>query len=252
MTWRRAVVADDGTHHVVDARPLYAARFRLVQRFHEPGLAPVIDDSGAYHVDATGSPAYSARFRQAWGFYEHRAAVEDATGWFHIHPDGSPVYMARHSWCGNFQEERCTVRDRDGRYFHIDLVGAPLYPERHRYAGDFRDGAAVIRSSDGDLCTHIDGDGRPLHGQWFMDLDVYHKGFARARDRRGWFHVDQHGVEAYQARFREVEPFYNGQAKVTTLGGDIAVIDQTGAVRLIVCKGEFSDGAKGPREQPCC
>jgi hypothetical protein len=27
----------------------------------------------------------------------------------------------------------------------------------------------------------------------FLDLDTFHGGFARARDRRGWMHVDRSG-----------------------------------------------------------
>lgn len=69
MTWQRSTVAPDGTHHRVDEREMYAARFFRVQKFHEPGLAPVIDASGAYHIAADGTAAYSARFLQTWGFY---------------------------------------------------------------------------------------------------------------------------------------------------------------------------------------
>ena len=56
--WRDYRVSDDATHHTVAGRPAYPARFAEVLKFHEPGLAPVIDDAGAYHILPDGCPAY--------------------------------------------------------------------------------------------------------------------------------------------------------------------------------------------------
>lgn len=228
MNWRRSSIAPDGSHHHVDGRPMYPQRFVRVQKFHEPGLAPVTDTSGAFHIRPDGSPAYPQRFQQTWGFYEGRAAVRDVAGWFHILPDGSAVTTERHDWCGNFQEGRCPVRTFDGHYLHVDESGMPAYAGRYLYAGDFRDGAAVVRCPSRGLCTHIGPDGRVLHDQWFIDLDVFHKGVARARDSDGWFHVDRQGSAIHSWRYAEIEPFYNGQARVLTYDGRFVVIDEQG------------------------
>jgi trans-aconitate methyltransferase len=67
-----------------------------------------------------------------------------------------------------------------------------------------------------------------VHDQWFLDLDVFHKGFARTRDEDGWTHVDLRGRPAYSRRFAAVEPFYNGQARVERLDGGLEVIDESG------------------------
>ena len=58
--WRDSKPALDGTHHVNvhDGRALYGRRFHEVLKFHAPGLAPVLDDSGAYHITPDGLPAY--------------------------------------------------------------------------------------------------------------------------------------------------------------------------------------------------
>jgi hypothetical protein len=103
----------------------------------------------------------------------------------------------------------------------------PAYSERWRYAGDFRDGIAVIQAEDG-RSTHIDENGGFLHQRWFLDLDVFHKGFARARDEGGWMHIDRAGRPMYARRFAAVEPFYNGQARVECFNGALAVIDENG------------------------
>ena len=76
--------------------------------------------------------------------------------------------------------------------------------------------------------SHIDPSGALLHGRWFLDLDVFHKNYARARDEQGWHHVDVHGQPLYQDRYRNVEPFYNGQARVEGLDGSLSVIGESG------------------------
>ena len=225
--WRDHRISADGTHHVVGGRPAYAGRFLEVLKFHAPGLAPVLDGTGAYHIHANGKPAYGERFRRSFGFYEGRAAVHSSEGWFHILPDGTPLYPERYGWCGNFQEGRCPVRDAEGRYFHVTSEGDAAYEERHSYAGDFRDGLAVVQRDDG-MHSHIDREGNLLHGRWFLDLDVFHKNHARARDSRGWHHVDLAGEPVYDRRFENVEPFYNGQARVQGFDGSLAVVDESG------------------------
>lgn len=226
MTWQQSTVAPDGTHHRVDGHEMYVARFHHVQKYHEPGLAPVVDGSGAYHVAANGTAAYSARFLQTWGFYEGRAAVQDQQGWFHILADGRELTRDRFDWCGNFQEGRCTVRFLGGQYGHITTDGRVAYEHRHLYAGDFREGVAVVRYADDGLCGHIDESGRPTYAPRFLDVDVFHKGYARARDERGWFHIRVDGSAAYERRFNAVEPFYNGQALVESLKGERLVVSE--------------------------
>ena len=225
--WREYAVSVDGTHHVHHGRPAYERRFIEVLKFHAPGLAPVIDASGAYHITADGNTAYDERHVCTFGFYEGFAAVHSTGGWRHIRADGTPPYSQRYAWCGNFQEGRCPVRDAHGLYFHIDAEGCPAYQERYRYAGDFRDGHAVVQNDAGDH-THININGVPVHGEWFRDLDVFHKGYARAADARGWHHIDLAGRALYDRRFRMVEPFYNGQARVEGHDGSLSVIDERG------------------------
>ncbi len=225
--WRKYRISENASHHIYRGRPAYPARLKGVEKFHEPGLAPVYDDSGAYHITPAGMAAYEPRHVRTFGYYEGIAAVHSQDGWFHILPDGSPLYSERYSWCGNFQEGRCAVRLPDDAYLHIGRDGSPAYAERYRYAGDFKDGYAVVQREDG-RHTHVDSQGKLLHGRWFQDLDVYHKRHARARDSAGWHHVDMSGKPSYDERFNNVEPFYNGQARVEGFDGSLQVIDESG------------------------
>ena len=235
VAWRDYTVSPDGTHHVLNGKPAYTQRYFEVQKFHEPGFAPVRDSSGAYHITSAGLPAYTSRFVETFGFYEGRAATQTSRGWCHILPDGSPLYPETYAWCGNFQEGRCPVRLFDGSYCHIDEDGSPTYLERYRYAGDYRDGIAVVQRSDG-RHTHIDAAGNLVHDRWFVDLDVFHKGHARACDSDGWHHLNIRGEPLYEKRFRNVEPFYNRQARVEGFDGSLSVIDHSGEIVIALRK----------------
>lgn len=232
MSWQLLRVAPDGSHHTTPSgAPAYGQRFDEVLAFHAPGLAPVRAERRAWHIQPDGSAAYERRFQRAFGFYEGLAAVVDADGWHHITPEGQDAYGERYAWCGNFQGGRCTVRDPDGAYLHITADGRAAYTERWRYAGDYREGIAVVQAPDG-RSSHVDREGRALHGRWFVDLDVFHKGLARARDGDGWTHVDSKGRPAYARRFAAVEPFYNGQARVERFDGALEVIDEAGGTLI--------------------
>ena len=231
MDWAELKVSPDGTHHVAAEAPAYLERFDEVLSFHAPGLAPARRGGLAWHIDPRGRAAYDRRFLRTFGFYELRAAVTSPDGWHHVLPGGEDAYAGRHAWCGNYQQGRCVVRDEEGRYFHVGPGGEAAYRERWRYAGDYREGAAVVQAPDG-RSTHVDPGGAPVHNRWFDDLDVFHKGFARARDEGGWMHVDRSGRPIYARRFAAVEPFYNGQARCEEPGGGRLVIDESGRTLL--------------------
>ena len=217
------------THHLKGGDPFYTKRFLKVLKYHALGLAPVLDREGAYHIDVAGNSAYSPCFKRTFGFYEDRAAVESAEGWFHILPDGTPLYKQRYAWCGNFQEGCCPVRSFQGQYFHINLEGLPLYVDRYAYVGDFKDSIAVVCDEKGQH-THIDKEGRFIHSGWFNQLDVFHKGFARAQDEQGWGHINKQGQFIYEDRYATIEPFYNGIAHVKDFKGRLCLIDEEGKV----------------------
>lgn len=226
--WRKAVVANEGTHHLIDDKPFYTKRFLAVLKYHAPGLAPVVDASGAYHIDFTGKPVYAERYLQTFGYYEQRAAVENDNGWFHLDEQGQRAYSDSYAWCGNFQGGFCVVKDRQSnRYYHINQAGKRIYSAEYAYVGDFREGRAVVCNTEG-LQTHINHQGEPIHNRWFMGLDVYHKSIARAQDEQGWFHIDKCGLPLYTQRFKAVEPYYNNVAVVECFDGSLWTINTRG------------------------
>ncbi|CAF3526509.1 unnamed protein product [Rotaria socialis] len=248
LKWTYSRVSSCGTYHIClnAQQPLYKYRFKNVLPFHSPGLAPVLDQTGrAFHINEHGEHVYSQRFDRTFGFYEDLAVVQKGNHWYHITDQGSPAYRSVWQWCGNFQSNRCSVRDFNLKYYHIDRVGR-IVSGPHSYAGDFREGSAVIRSSIDGLFRAIDENGDFLHSSSkttsFFDLDIYHKGLARARDENGWFFIDRTGVDIGQGRrYRQIENFYNGQALVQLRhDGSRCIIDEQHRIlaRLDNCQDE--------------
>ncbi len=220
-------ISRDFSHHLKDGEPLYDKKFEMVQSFHEPGFAPVKDKTGWFFIDLNGDEVYEKKYIEAFGFYEGLAAVKDEDGCYHINPKGESAYPERYEWVGNFQEERCVVRDKEGNYFHINCNGMKVYNEIYKYAGDFKYGSAVVYLDNG-FATHIDQNGNRVHEHQYIELMPYHKGFAVARDEKGYFHVNRHGKAIYNDRFKCAEPFYNGQAFARTFDDELVVINEFG------------------------
>ena len=107
--------------------------------------------------------------------------------------------------------------------------------ERYRYAGDFKDGSRrspARRRANTPISTLS---GRPLHSRLVPGLWTCSTNDAPAlATPNGWHHVDVSGEPLYGERFRNVEPFYNGQARVEGFDGSLLVIDESGQTLLEV------------------
>jgi hypothetical protein len=227
MNWQNIKVSADNTHFLFEGKLVFNKVFIEVLKFHAPGIAPVIDDSGAYHIDFNGEAIYPERYTRTFGFYCNRAVVMKNGIWFHINEMGKQVYHNSFLWAGNYQENLCTVRDANNQYYHIDLNGHKIYLATFTYAGDFKDGMACVKTANG-FYKHIDTKGNFLTNVDFLDLGVFHKNFATAKDRKGWHHIDKKGRELYEQRYLAIEPFYNGFALVTQFDNQKIIIDENG------------------------
>lgn len=232
MHWSELNFSEKDNFFYLQGQP-FLGPFRNALPFHAPGLAPVCDDKGWFHIRTDGSPLYERRFFRVFGFYEERASVISEEGWYHINTMGKRVYEKSFKWCGNFQKGACTVQEKDGLFFHISTDGSPLYIDRYLYAGDFYgNSACVLKQNHG--VTHIDKQGNLIHGKFYRELGVYHKGFAIAEDEIGWFHIDLKGKPIYDYRFKRVEPFYNGWAYVVKFDDTKIRISESLEIELII------------------
>lgn len=232
MNWQDIKVSADNSHFLYDGKQIFGKRFIEVLKFHSPGLAPVKDDTGSYHIDSNGKALYVDRYARTFGFYCNRATVLHADHWFHINEKGKRAYIQSYSWTGNFQENLCPVRV-GSNYFHIDIDGNRIYSNSFNYCGDFKDGIACVKNSDG-FYKHIDTKGNFINDKLYLDLGIFHKNFATAKDKNGWYHIDKNGSEIYIERYLAIEPFYNGFALVTQFDNQKIIIDESGKKILIV------------------
>jgi len=233
MNWLDIKVSSDNTHFLFEGIQIFGRTFLKVLKFHSPGLAPVKDESGSYHIDSFGNQLYADRFTRTFGFYCNRAAIVDGDKCFHINSIGEQAYLQSYSWTGNFQEDLCPVRNYENQYFHIDLNGNRIYNDSYIYCGDFKDGIACVKTKNG-FYKHIDSKGQFINDKEFLDLGIYHKNFATAYDKDGWYHIDKSGNEIYQRRFLAVEPFYNEFSLVTGFDNQKIIIDEKGETILKV------------------
>ncbi|MCY7296867.1 methyltransferase [Alteromonas sp. a30] len=244
---RKLTISEDGQYHTLpDGTEAYSARFDEVLSYHlvenEYQIAPVIKGNNAFHIGSDGKAIYKSTFNRTFGFYCDLAAVVDGYHWFHITPEGKAAYSERYDFVGNFQQDIAVVCNKEGFYYHIDKSGKPIYKHKWHYCGDFREGIAVVQHSNG-LSTHININGDFIHSQWFLDLDVYHKGFARAKNRAGWQHINKDGKPIYQQYYASIEPFYNGFARVETFDGSLQIIDESGALQRELRSSQSNDFA---------
>ncbi len=242
---KKLSVSADGKYHILsDNNPAYKNKYDEVLAFHNVlnhgQLAPVCLNGKAWHINEHGEAIYINRFDRTFGFYCGAAAAVDKGEWFHIKPDGSALYSQRFSFAGNFQNGITVVCDKEGLYFHLSKNGIPLYDSKWSYCGDFREGIAVVQNEAG-LSSHINIEGNFLHQQWFLDLDVFHKGFSRAKDQNGWHHINKKGNSVYPQRYASVEPFYNGCSRVETFDGSLVVIDEKGNKLRILRAGQVDN-----------
>ncbi len=229
MNWRNIIASQDYTYFIFDGKQLFHKKFIEVLKFHEPGFAAVCDERGWFHINVQGESIYSERYKRTFGFYQERASVIAGDQWFHIDIKGNPVYQETYAFTGNFQEEMCVVRDFQCNYFHIDLNGKRVYSQNYRYCGDYKDGYACIML-ESEQFKHIDKAGKYIYQQEFEDLGVFHKRFATAKDKTGWFHINLFGEELYKERYAYIEPFYNGCALVQSFWGERMIIAENGKI----------------------
>ena len=227
MNWQDIKVSADNTHFIFNKQPIFGRYFNEVLKFHAPGIAPVKDTTGAYHIDVQGNPLYSDRYQRTFGYYCNRAVVMIGEEWFHVNERGERAYSEVFSWAGNYQENICTVRNRENRYFHIDLHGNKIYSEYYTYCGDFKDGYSCVKQHNG-LWLHIGISGNKLNEKEFLDLNIFHKNYAAAKDNVGWHHIDKGGNGLYNQRYLAIEPFYNGFALATKFDYQKIIIDECG------------------------
>ena len=74
------IPSPSGTYHEFNGTPIYEQRFKTVGPFRFPGLAAVVDESGAYHIDFSGNAIYEERYLWVGDYTEDCAVVKTTEG----------------------------------------------------------------------------------------------------------------------------------------------------------------------------
>ena len=224
MNWRDINVSENSNSFIYKEELVFGKVYNEVLKFHSPGIAPVKDDTGWFHINVNGNEVYKERYDRVFGYYFNRASVILYKNWFHLNEKGERLYDVNYAWTGNYQENVCSVRDFNNQYFHIDLDGNPVYGKKYKFVGDFKDGFACVRFSNGKY-KHIDTKGKYINDKSYLDLGVFHKNFAIAKDELGWHHINKKGEELYAERYFMIEPSYNGFSVVDKFDNTKQIID---------------------------
>ena len=83
MNWKEIKVSNDNNFFLYKEQIVYNKIYDEVLKFHAPGLAPVKDITGAFHIDINGKELYAKRYNRTFGYYCNRAAVIQNKSWFH-------------------------------------------------------------------------------------------------------------------------------------------------------------------------
>ena len=206
-------------------------------KFHKEGLAAVqceerLENNQIQiywkHINLEKHFFYKEKYFRTFGYYFEQAAVNNFNQeCYHIDKEGNRIYQENYSWVGNYQQSLVAVR-LNNDYFHLNKVGKRYYDTDYRFVGDYKDDYAAVKMQNG-YYNFINTDGKELyHETKFLDLGVFHKNIATARDCDGYFHIDKQANSLYKERYLQVEPFYNGFAVVTNIDYSKKIISETG------------------------
>lgn len=228
----------DESHHIKNGKPLYSTRYKKVMSFHN-GIAPVETNTNSFFINLENQRLFDRTFVIAYGFYNELASIKDKSGFFHIDTSGKDLYKERYKWTGNFNEYKCVVRDFENNYYHINNCGKKIYDQNYTYVGDFKYGIAVVMNKSG-KSTHITEDGDLLHAVFFDELNIFHKGYAIAKDEDGFFHINKNGKGLYCQRYKKLEDFYNGSALATTFENEKIILYEDGFIENKLTKANIN------------
>ena len=145
------------------------------------GLALVRDDDDFGYIDKSGNAAIPLKYNEARPFSEKLAAVKISDKWGFINSKEAVEISPQFISAGDFGSGMAPVRINSNQFGYLNKSGPLVIPEQFDVAETFREDRAAV---------FIDGK---------------------------WTFIDTEGNQITSPKFDEVEPFFNGLAKVTIL-----------------------------------
>lgn len=143
------------------------------------GLALVRDDEEFGYINKSGSKAIDFKYNEARSFSEKLAAVKISDKWGFINSEESVEISPQFISAGNFGNGLAPVRKSSNLFGYVNRSGNMVVPEQFEIAQTFQEDRAAV---------FVDG---------------------------RWTFIDKSGNQITSPKFDEVDPFFNGLAKVT-------------------------------------
>jgi len=171
-----------------------------------------IDENGN-KLDALNTPS-EMDFIEESSFYGNRALVRDNNLYGYIDPSGNTVIELQYSEALPFSDELAAVLISD-RWGFIDPSGGIAISPQFVSAGIFNNGLAPARKSSNQF-GFIDKTGSFVITEQFDEVRPFSEERAPVRIGDRWTFIGTDGVQISDPVFDEVDPFYNGLARITS------------------------------------
>ena len=79
MNWKEIYSNQAENRFYFQGKPLFK-EYKSILKFHAPGIAPVEDETGWYHINILGEPIYNERYKRVFGYYDGLSTVTDFDG----------------------------------------------------------------------------------------------------------------------------------------------------------------------------
>lgn len=220
----RAAVRIDGRWGYINKDGNFAVnpRFRSAYAFSDDrAFVRSLDYSRYYYITKDGTEIESVSipddmdFVEANIFRNGRALVNDDDLFGYIDTKGNTVVELKYPEARSFSDKLAAVKISD-KWGYIDNSGNVSISPQFISAGDFGDGLAPARKSTNQF-GYINRKGEFVIEEQFDDVRTFQEERAAVMIGDKWTFIDKSGNQITSPKFDEVEPFYNGLARVTII-----------------------------------
>jgi hypothetical protein len=218
----KAAIRVDGRWGYIntDGNFIINPRFRSASQFSgERAFVRSLDYSEFHYINEFGLKLDALNMPNDMDFIEEnafdneRALVRDDNLYGYIDPTGNTMIDLQYSEALPFSGNLAAVLISD-RWGFIDSSGTIEISPQFISAGLFNDGLAPARKNSNQF-GFIDKSGNFVIPEQFDEVRAFSEERAPVRIGEKWTFIDIDGAQIADANFDEVEPFYNGLARIT-------------------------------------
>jgi hypothetical protein len=204
---------------------------------HEGDLIPVGMGSKWGYADSYGIQVIEPQFDFAYPFFEGLAAVNvgglseeeclvKGGKWGYVDKLGKIVIQPAFDWTFAYTDGLAAVKIGE-KWGYADRNGKIVIAATYDGAGIFREGLAAVQI--GEKWGYVSNKGSTAIDVQFDGADNFSEGLAAVEVGEDWGYVNKAGEMVIKPQFNVAYGFDQGQASVLSSGGNLGLIDRTGA-----------------------